>query len=312
MLRPQARLLVGHERGDARARTRRDADEQADERGPDDVPPLLQRQAQPFKRVGPARPHRALAPRLVDDHLLLDHHQRLGDCEQADQRRHQGHAVVELEKAEGGARRVVDMVGTDHADQQAEEACDQRLDGILAGDHGDQRQAEEHHDHHFHRAQVQADLREPRQQRDGGERSDQPAEHGGSEAEHQRLLRLALLRHRVAVERSGRRAARAGDLHQDRRDAAGEVVRAIEGDHERHCLLHRHCEGERQQHDEGVLRAEAGQDADHDAQQDRRQDDPPQPELRCELAEQELPGQESNLSIGPCGMSDCSRATNNR
>jgi hypothetical protein len=85
------------------------------------------------------------------------------------------------------------------------------------------------------------------------------------------------------------------------------MVGAVERDHERHRLLDRHRERERQQHDERVLRAEARQDADDDAEQDRRQDHPPQAELHAELLEQELPGQESSLSIGPCGMSDWSR-----
>ena len=57
--------------------------------------------------------------------------------------------------------------------------------------------------------------------------------------QHDRLLRLALLRHRVAVERGRRRAARAGNLDQDRRDAAGQVVRAVQRDHEGERLLDR-------------------------------------------------------------------------
>jgi hypothetical protein len=193
------------------------------------------------------------------------------------------------------------MVGADHADQQPEQARDQSLQGVLRGDHRDQRDAEQHHHHHLHRAQVEPDLRQPGQQRERGERGDEPAEHRRGKGQHDGLLRLALLRHRVAVERGGGGAARARDLDQDRRHAAGEVVRAVQRHHEGERVVHRDAERERQQHDERVLRAEPGQDSHHDAEHDTEPDDPPQRELRCELAGDELPAQEKSCSIGPCG-----------
>ncbi len=68
------------------------------------------------------------------------------------------------------------------------------------------------------------------------------AEHRGGEAQHQRLLRLPFLGHRIAVERGRSGAARAGNLDEDGRDAAGEVIGAVKRDHERQCLLHRRGE----------------------------------------------------------------------
>jgi hypothetical protein len=105
------------------------------------------------------------------------------------------------------------------------------------------------------------------------------------------------LRHRIAVERGGRCAPGAGNLDQDGGHTAGQVVRAVQRDHEGERLLDWNAERQRQQHDQRVLRTEPGQDADHDAEQDAEPDDPPQRELRRELPSDELPAQEKIFSM---------------
>ena len=292
VLGPHPRLLVGDERGDARPGARDDADDQADEGCPHDVPPACGRHAQPVDSVGPVRLRRASLTRLAHDHLGLDHHQRFRDREQSDQRRHQRHAVVELEETECRARRVVDVVGADHPDQQAEEPGDQALQQVLRRDHRDQGQAEQHHHHHFHRPEVQPDLGQPREQAYGHDGADQPAEHRSGEAQHQRLLRLALLCHGIAVDGRRGSAAGAGDLDQDRRYATREMGRAVQRDHERKCGVYGHCQRQRQQHDQRVLCIEPRQRADDDTQQYPWHDHPPQAELGGKLAKHEVPGQD--------------------
>ena len=201
--------------------------------------------------------------------------ERLGDGEQADEDRDQRHAVVELEEPERRARRAVDRIGADGADHQAEEAGDEALDQVLGRDRGDQGQPEHHDDDHLDAAEVETELAERRQHGHRRDRGDESAEGRGREAQDERLLRLPFAGHRIAVEGGRGGAAFARHVEQDGRYAAAELRRAVERDHERHPRLDAHVQGERQEDDERVLGAEAGQDPDHDAEQHAGDDHPP-------------------------------------
>ena len=210
------------------------------------------------------------------DRLALEHGERLGDREQADQGGDDRDAVIELEEAEGRARRGIDVVGADEAQHEPEEAGDQALQQVVGGDRGDQHEAEHHDDDHVDAAQIEADRGEIGQQRHGREAGDEPAHGRRDEAEDERLLPFALQRHRIAVERGRRGAAVAGHVDQDRRDAAAEMRGGVDRRHEGQRHVELHGQGERQQNDQRVRGAETRQGADDDAEQDRRDDDPEQ------------------------------------
>ncbi len=213
---------------------------------------------------------------LADDGALLHDQERFRDGEQSDQRRDDRHAIVKLEKAESGARRLIDGIGADEADHQPEEAGDQALPGVAAGDGGDQRDAEQHHDDEFDAVHVKADLGEDRhgKQRDDG--CQQAAETGGDEGDGERLLAHALLGHRIAVERRRGRAGGARDIDQDGGNAGAHVRRAVNRDHEDQPDLDRHRQGQGQEDDDGVGGAETGQGADDHPQEHRGDDHPPE------------------------------------
>ena len=240
-----------------------------------------------FERVGPARGLGGAEVLGAHNGFLLDHDEGFGDREQSDQRRDQRDAVIELEEAEGGTRRAEHRVDADGADHQPEEAGDQPLEQVLRGDGGDQGEPEHHHHHHLDAAEVEPERGERRQHRHGDDGGDKPAEGRGRKAADQRLLRLPLLGHRVAVERGRDRAAFARHVEQDGGDAAAELRGAIERDHQGHAGLDVHVERDRQQDDQRVLRAEARQDADDGAEHHARQDDPPERERAREQFEQE-------------------------
>ena len=91
---------------------------------------------------------------------------------------------------------------------------------------------------------------------------------GRGEGQGEGVRGVALLGHRVAVEGGRHRGGFAGDVEQDggRRAAEkGAPVHAGEQDDRRHRV---HGEGQRQEQGNAVRRAEPGQHADQDAEQD--------------------------------------------
>ena len=268
------------------------ADHQTDEAGPGDVPPALEGDADAFESRGPAgRAHRHAAP-FGQDRILLDDDERLGDGEQPNQGRDQRDAVVELEEAEGAARRRVDHVGADGADHQPKEAGDQALEGVARGDAGDQRDAEQRDHDHLDAVHVVADLGQDRHRDERDDRGQQAAERRGHERHGEGLLAAPGLGHGIAVERRRRGAGGARDVDQDCRNAGAHARRAIERDHERQADLDLHHQGQRQQDDDRVGGAEPRDRADDQAQEDGRHDHPPErqgvQEQRAEQVEASL------------------------
>ena len=182
----------------------------------------------------------------------------------------------------------MDMVGPDRAEQQAEEPGQQALDRIARRDHRDQGDAEQHHDDHFDAVQVIGDARQVADRKERDEGGDEAAHGRGEEAQHQRLLRHALLGHRMAVERGRRRASGAGNVQQDRRNARPHVRGDIEADHEGHTDLNVDRQREGQQDDDRVVGAETGDGADDDADGGTDQDQPPVARGGAEQFEEEI------------------------
>ena len=136
----------------------------------------------------------------VAGRLVLEVAQDLGDAEDADRDRDEVDAGVELEEAEGEARRAGVDVLADHAEQQAEHDHRQRLEdrAVRERDRGDE--AEHDQREVLGRAEVQRGAGERR----GGEREDEGGDGAGEErAERgggERRAGPALARHLVAVD----------------------------------------------------------------------------------------------------------------
>ena len=199
--------------------------------------------------------------------LVLEVSHDLGDAEDADGDGDEVEAGVELEEAEGEARRAGVDVLADHAEEQAEHDHRQRLEdrAVGEGDRGDE--AEDDQREVLGRPEVERGPGEGR----GGEGEDEGrdgareegAERGGGEGGPG----LALLRHLVAVDGGDGGGGFAGEVDEDRRRRAA-VLRAVvdAGEHDERGDR-RQGEGDRQQHRDRRGRPDAGKDADEGAEQ---------------------------------------------
>ncbi len=115
-------LLVGHERGDARAGARYHTDDQSDNAVPGDMPPARHGNAGAFQRGCPTASSNHVFTVLRQNRFALDHQKSFRDCEKADQGGNERYAVVKLEEAESAARRGVDVVGAYGADHETEKS----------------------------------------------------------------------------------------------------------------------------------------------------------------------------------------------
>ena len=139
-------------------------------------------------------------------------------------------------------------------------------------------------DHRQREDEEREVLPRPELERDCGERpgggdeehaAEQAAEERRPDAEPQRAPRLALLRHRKAVERGRDRRRLAGDAEQARGDQAAGGAADVDADHRRETLQRIEAEGERQHHDDGHgdgdARQRAADHADQRAEDERHQ-----------------------------------------
>lgn len=242
-----------------------------------------------------------------EDRILLNHDQGLGNGKKTNQGWNKRHPVEQLKETEGGPRRRVDVVRTDGAEHQAEEAGDQPLQCILRRNHGDKGKAEQHDDDHIHAMQQQANPGQRRKREKGYHGSDQPPNGGGNEAHHQGLLRPPLDGHGMAVQRGGGGAAGSGDFHQNRRNAAAQVRGRIKRNHENQRQLDVNRQRERQQDDNSVVRPEPGDGPHENTEKDRRNDNPPVTEGGQEKFEQNIAAK-NHLRTSPPADSPLDRA----
>ena len=274
LLRMLGRPTSGRPGGDARdvpACGRHSTDDGADAR-PDrhrlhDLTPLL------TIRHPAAEVLDRLHPLLLAGQHLVQH---IGDAEEPDDHRDEGQAVGELEHPEGHPLGPEDRVPAHSGEGQPEGSCGKALEDIVARDPDHHRQPEDDQREDLRRAEAQGDVRQRDRREDEhqqpGQRPDGRAEGGG----RQRDAGLALLGHRIAVERGGDRGRRPGGVDQDGRHAVTEVRRDVDGQQHRQPghRIHRQGEGTGQGHchRSGDAREGADEDTgertDEDAQQD--------------------------------------------
>ena len=122
---------------------------------------------------------------------------------------------------------------------------------------------------------LQRELRERPGGRDQHHRAEQPAEDRGPDAEPQRPPRLALARHREAVEGGGHRRGLARNAEQAGGDQAAGLAADVDADHAGEPLQRLEAEGERQHHDHRHRDRDPGQraadHADQRADEERHQ-----------------------------------------
>src|SRR5690606_21510929 len=110
ILRVKTRLLISYERGDAGPGTWQNADDQAEQAGPRDLPPPRHGESEIAPSFAPARD---LVRGLVRDHkLLLNHHDGFRDGKQANKRGHKRYAVEKLEKSESATGCRINVIGS--------------------------------------------------------------------------------------------------------------------------------------------------------------------------------------------------------
>ena len=100
-------------------------------------------------------------------------------------------------------------------------------------------------------------------ERDG---ADQRADERAHERRAERARGFAVLRHRMAVDHGRGRQPFAGHAEQDRGDVAGGRGHRVHAEQERERLDRAHLEDERQHQRERRRAADAGQQADHEAE----------------------------------------------
>ena len=124
------------------------------------------------------------------------------------------------------------------------------------------------HREFLRRAELQRELRDQRRDQRDHDDGEQRADERRRERGGQRLAGLALLRHRMAVERGRDRPRLARNVEQDRRDGAAEQRAPVDAGQHDDRRGRRHAEGQRQQDRDAVGAAEARQHADDHAEQD--------------------------------------------
>jgi hypothetical protein len=137
---------------------------------------------------------------------------------------------------------------------------------VLASESDERAERQEIDGEEFRRSKSQRKRRDARckkrDQQNGRERTDERRSEGGG----QRLGRLALLGHRIAVEGGCHRPGFAGDIEQDRRDGAAEQRAPVDAGKHDDGRGRIHREGERQQDRDAVGTAQSRQHADENAE----------------------------------------------
>ena len=129
--------------------------------------------------------------------------QRLGQGEHRHGQRDEAEARLQIHDPHGEARHVEQRAFADGRQHQAEHRHHQRLGDLAgAGEGRDGRQAHHHQREVLGRMEQQRDRRQRRREDHQQDRADGAARKAGDGGDGQRLARLALARHRIAVESS--------------------------------------------------------------------------------------------------------------
>ncbi len=178
------------------------------------------------------------------------------------------HAAQQVVRAEGHAQLARDGVHADACQQQPERHGDDGLVLVLLAQADEGTEGEEVHGEEFRRPELQREARDLRRKEGDQQDRHQRADEGRRERRRERLGRLALLRHRVAVEGGRDRPRFARDVEQDRGDRAAEQRPPVDAREHDDGGSRVHREGEREQDRHPVRPAEPGQHADEDAERE--------------------------------------------
>jgi hypothetical protein len=205
------------------------------------------------------------ARREVDD---------LGNGEDADQHRDQVEPLPEIDQAEVEAQDARLALLPDGGEQQPEQPHGEALElraGALPAERRDAGDAH-HRDHEqLRRAEGQHQRTHDRNRHRERRRADHRADQRAHQRRPQRARRFAVLGHRVAIDHRGRRQRFARHAEQDRGDVAGGGRDRVHAEQEGERLHRAHLEHERQHQRERGGAADAGQQADDEAERHAHQ-----------------------------------------
>ena len=168
--------------------------------------------------------------------------------------------------AEHEALGAVDGVKADRGKEQAERAGHQSLYDALAGDTGDDGQAEDAEPELFGGHELQRELSQCGSEEVQGDAAEQAAPEGAPAGRGQRLTCLSVQRHLIALDSRRRGGGGAGGVDKYRGDGAAEDSAAINCAEDYKSGVGRHGEGQRQHQRDAHCRRKAGQAADDDTE----------------------------------------------
>ena len=180
--------------------------------------------------------------------LRLGHHLHKG--KQTDEADREVKPQIQALHAEGQARAAGHRVCADAGDQQTDAGRHHALAQAVAGNSGDDGQAEQTHQKVFCRAEHRGDLGHLRREEEQHQRGENAAEGGGVQRNLQRRLGAPLLVERIAVQHGRRGVRRARRVDEDGADAAAVAACAVNAQQEHHARNRRHLVGKRQEQDD--------------------------------------------------------------
>ena len=254
---------VAHERGRRRAR-RADAHPAADQAG-------AQRGGPVGRQLFPGLPHHLrvdLRGVAAEAQALFHGQQDLADTEQADHRDQEVEAAQQFGEAERQTQLPGHLIEADRAERKADHHRGDGLERRLLAQADEAAEGEEIDREDFRRPELQREARHQRREQRDHDDGEQRADEGRGERGGQRLAGLALLRHRIAVERGRHRPWFARYVEQHRGDGAAEQRTPVDARQHDDRRRRRHAEGQRQQDGDAVGAAEPRQHADDDAERD--------------------------------------------
>ena len=256
-------VIVAHEAGDGCAGAGQDADDVADDPGADNG-----RSKHFLFGEGKHYLIRELCRFFSLLYGLLREDKDLRHREKTDQRAGDVDALGEERLSEHEALRAVDRVKADAGDQQTERAGHKSFDDALAGNTGDDGQAEDAEPELLCRHELQRELRQRGSEEIQGDAAEQTAPEGAPAGGRQRFTGLALQGHLVALDSGRRGSGGAGGVNEDSGDGAAEDSAAVDGAEDNKSGVGGHGEGQRQHQRNAHCGREAGQAADNDAERD--------------------------------------------
>src|SRR5690606_7576211 len=175
------------------------------------------------------------------------------DGKQPDQQRDEGDAIHQVVVLEGQALGAVDHVQADGRQENAQAGRNQALDHRVARHGNDHGQRETDQPEELRGPEVERDLGQVGGKEDQRNVRDEVGDDRGIQCRLERLLGMALLGQRVAVQQCAGGGGRAWGANQDGGDRAAIHAALVDADEQqdRGDRLHREGKGQRQRHRHG-------------------------------------------------------------